>query len=40
VGALYKGKKETLVGNGFLKWKYSCFVPEQPNLEDEISLRG
>src|SRR3990170_2800676 len=40
MGVLYKGKKEARVGNGFLKWEYSCLTPEQPNLEDEMSLRG
>ena len=33
-------KKDTRVGNGFLKVVYSYLFPEQPNLEDEISLRG
>ena len=33
-------KKDTRVGNGFLKSEYSYLFPEQPNLEDEISLRG
>ena len=31
--------KETWVGNGFFKSE-RLFNPEQPNLEDEISLRG
>ena len=31
--------KETRVGNGFFKSE-KLFIPEQPNLEDEISLRG
>ena len=33
-------KKDTRVGNSFLKSKYSYLFPEQPNLEDEIYCRG
>ena len=33
-------KKDTRVGNGFLKSVYSYLFLEQPNLEDKISLRG
>ena len=33
-------KKDTRVGNGFLKAVCSYLFLEQPNLEGEISLRG